>query len=456
MEESVDLETSGPFPFALRYATLTPGLPTFTPTACSPNKVRLFPSPTAAAFLGQDIVSYREGDLLRCPRCGNENPTGNRFCGMCGATLLSVSPPAPVHPAPQPVRPAAPPPAAGAPPAISHPAPDQTRAATRVEEETPSIAGPSFLGLSDPAPARRRGNLSIAPDTHSSNLDYLLDDVEEPKSSGAGKVFFILFALLLAVGFGYLRFRTHGFPWAPSAANKPAAAAPATSEVPTDASSASPSITPEPLPLASQPAATTQPASPSIQPAPANPPAAQTPPAAPENAATPTTADANPPAAAKPATAPGTDADSGKPADSSENSTQPGGTATEPAAAAPAGSSDAGGAAATAKPRAASKPIDPVAEAQRYIYGKGVSQDCDRGLHMLKPMANQGNTKAMVEMGALYSAGLCTPRDLPTSYRWFALALRKDPSNDSIQTDLQKLWGEMTQPERQLAIKLTQ
>jgi len=75
---------------------------------------------------------------------------------------------------------------------------------------------------------------------------------------------------------------------------------------------------------------------------------------------------------------------------------------------------------------------------------------------MLKPMANQGNSKAMVEMGALYSAGLCTPRDLPTAYRWFALALRKDPSNDAIQVDLQKLWGEMTQPERQLAIKLTQ
>ena len=108
------------------------------------------------------------------------------------------------------------------------------------------------------------------------------------------------------------------------------------------------------------------------------------------------------------------------------------------------------------KPHAASKPIDPVVEAQKYIYGRGVSQDCDHGLRILKPAANQGNPKAMVEMGALYSAGLCTPHDLPTAYRWFALALRKDPSNDSIQTDLQKLWGEMTQPERQLAIKLTQ
>ena len=39
---------------------------------------------------------------------------------------------------------------------------------------------------------------------------------------------------------------------------------------------------------------------------------------------------------------------------------------------------------------------------------------------------------------------------------WFALALRKDPANQAVQGDLQKLWGEMTQPERQLAIRLTQ
>jgi TPR repeat protein len=71
-------------------------------------------------------------------------------------------------------------------------------------------------------------------------------------------------------------------------------------------------------------------------------------------------------------------------------------------------------------------------------------------------MASQKNPKAMIEMGALYSAGLCTPHDLPTAYYWFALASRKDPSNESINADLQKLWGEMTQPERQLAIKLTQ
>jgi len=36
------------------------------------------------------------------------------------------------------------------------------------------------------------------------------------------------------------------------------------------------------------------------------------------------------------------------------------------------------------------------------------------------------------------------------------MALRKDPDNTALHSDLTKLWGEMTQPERQLAIKMTQ
>ena len=77
-------------------------------------------------------------------------------------------------------------------------------------------------------------------------------------------------------------------------------------------------------------------------------------------------------------------------------------------------------------------------------------------MHLLKPAANQANPKAMIEMGALYSAGLCTPHDLPTAYSWFSKVLRRDPENKSALDDLTKLWGEMTQPERQLAIKLSQ
>lgn len=101
-------------------------------------------------------------------------------------------------------------------------------------------------------------------------------------------------------------------------------------------------------------------------------------------------------------------------------------------------------------------PFDSTVEAERYIYGRGVRQDCDRGLRLLKPAAAQANLKAMMTLGELYSSGTCTPRDLPTAYRWYALALRKQPESQSLQDNLQKLWSQMTPPERQLAIRLSQ
>ena len=399
---------------------------------------------------------------MRCPRCGNDNPDGNRFCGMCGAALLaaevpatqtqraasssgspSLSPAAPVRPrTTEPLRPAPPPP-----------------------DDKPSISGPSFLGLNDPAPQKRDAGVSIDPRSSSRNLDYLLDDDEPPRGSGAGKIFLILIALALAVGFGYLRWKGHGLGWLSSGFNKPSAVA----KNPDSSDSGSPA------PANPGPESQTPPASSTATPV--NPPAI--------GAAPTPNASSTPPAGNQSTSNPGSPA--GNDATSSTTATPPGAAPARPAAkadnAAPAPSSDNGTADDNAdnsasddsgktaadspppaetpapKPRAAAKPlrtVDPVSEAQKYLYGRGVAQDCDRGLRLLKPAANASNPRAMVEMGALYSAGLCTPHDLPTAYRWFAMALRKDPGNQAIQTDLQKLWGEMTQPERQLAIKLTQ
>jgi zinc-ribbon domain len=386
---------------------------------------------------------------VRCPRCGNENPETMRFCGMCGGTLLAVAPAA------RPER--------GASPAAQ---PSATATATRPSvpeprppaETSPSISGPSFLGLNDAPPARKRSNLSIDPQHPGArNLNYLLDDEEEHRGGGgAGKFFLIVLALLLAVGFGYLRWKNQ-LPWLNPGANKPVPTAQTPDQPPADSSSpATPSVTPE--------------AQPAPNPA-SNPPSANTPSG--------TQAGGNPPASTPAAAAPAQPpADSGTPKSDSNNAPENATTPKEqPDAAAPgkpaepaAKANDSGDdndseaapepkakpRATPAKPKAASKPVDSVAEAQKYLYGRGAAQDCDHGLRILKPLANGGNSKAMVEMGALYSAGLCAPHDLPTAYRWFAVALRKDPSNDAIQNDLQKLWGEMTQPERQLAIKLTQ
>ena len=384
---------------------------------------------------------------MRCVRCGNENSDENRFCGMCGATLLAA--PAPVVSAPAPVAaprsPAAPTTVPAAP--IRPQASPAPRTSAPVSEDGPFISGPSFLGLNDPGPGKRA---SLSSDPHaSSSLDYLLEDEEEHKRGGAGKFILILLALLLAVGLGYLRWKNHGFEWLGSAANKPAAAAqnsdasdtpPASSPAASDTSASTPAVAAQPAP---------------------DPISSATNPAGNGPATTPATGSAPPSAPPSKSDAPATgEADNqaadSAPAPAATKEPPPDDPNVQPTAnPKPKKSADAP----LAKPPAALKPAkaaDPVAEAQKYLYGKGAAQDCDRGLSLLKPAANQANPKAMIEMGALYSAGLCTPHDLPTAYRWFALALRKDPEIQAAQTDLQKLWGEMTQPERQLAIKLTQ
>lgn len=402
---------------------------------------------------------------MRCPRCGNENSEENRFCGMCGAKLS----PTPVEVASAPAQgtamrasttAAAPSPTPVRPQAASSPRP-----LPPPPEEVPAISGPSFLGLSDPAP-RNRSNLNSDSHGRSGNLDYLLDD-EEPRRGGAGKFFLILLALALAVGFGYLRWKNQGLPWLHASPNKPPAAAENSDSTDTSSTaSQTGNSTTTPTPVAPAPA-TPQPAAQApAQPAP-DAPAANASPAGSQS----TPPDAgNAPANTQPPTgaaAAASDAPNSSPSPSATTEPAAKEPSAEPAAAAPDTSPPPAPAPKPKKPAASTAPkphagvaptpaADPVSEAQKYIYGRGASQDCERGMRLLKPAAAQANPKAMIEMGALYSAGLCTPHDLPTAYRWFAMALRKQPDNSAVQADLQKLWGEMTQPERQLAIKLSQ
>jgi hypothetical protein len=369
---------------------------------------------------------------VRCARCGNENPGTNRFCGMCGATLTPEPVPASSQSTPSKFlarsAPAAPSPERSA--AAPSPEPPALPAASKAEE-SPYISGPSFLGLSEPpASQKKRGNLSMDTRATSSarNLDYLLEDDEEPRSGGVGKFVLIavVVALALAVGLGYLR-------WKGPSGSKTADTPPGAGQ---DSASDSSSTT---QPTAPTTAATRQ----EVQPAP--PPSSSGP--APSTASSSEIAPAPDRKLPDSSAANATDAGNSKELPSIASDSSPkANSRTEPIRPAP-----------EPRPaRALTKSADPVAEAQKYIYGRGAQQDCDRGMRLLKPSAEQANPKAMIEMGALYSAGLCAPRDLPTSYRWFARALRKQPDNLSIQTDLQKLWGEMTQPERQLAIKLSQ
>jgi cytoskeletal protein RodZ len=392
---------------------------------------------------------------VRCSRCGNENSATNRFCGMCGASLLPSSalptPPAILSraeatPPPEPVR------------KLATPAPAEPRQQSPAfdRDQVPIISGPSFLGLNQPAPPSSRRETNLKSDAQqersSRNLDYLLEDEEEEPRSGAWKFVFIVIALVLAVGFGYLQWRSGGFAWLTADTKKPPVTVPTPDAAQSSSTADAPSTAPDSAaaPSVNQPAAAESSSPPNGSAVAGESPAPTAPSATTPAPNTPTATDATS-AIAPTSTTPTATKDAASAADASDSSAvAPGEKAAEPLPARTA-----------PKPRVAARPapvtpVDPVTQAERYIYGRGVTQDCDRGLRMLRPAAEHSNSKAMISLGALYSAGLCTPRDLPTAYRWFALALRREPDNQPVQTDLQKLWSEMTPPERQLAIKLSQ
>ncbi len=453
---------------------------------------------------------------MRCGRCGNDNAEANRFCGMCGAVLAPKTQPSALGPrqAPAvtsrntaansptaaPTRPAQSVPRASIP--VERPAaPLSSFDVNRIEVgrdivdrdddpfPEPVISGPSFLGLNKPAspPAGFRADNQVGGRDHlrsSGNVDYLLDDDEEPKR-GWGKVILVLLALALAGGFGYLRWKQGGFDWLKAGDKKPAATQAADAGqtgADTGKSAADGTAVGQPATPAANGAATTGTTSAPAAAPPATT-AASTPAAS--AASTPTAENATPPPAATSASTPPASS-TPSPGDATQNGSSADNSATPPQAAVPQGKPDstvttesptengasgsetetpddqpAPKAASRATPKPAAKPsparsLDTVADAQRYIYGRGVRQDCDRGLRMLKSAAGQSDAKAMISLGALYSTGTCAPRDLPTAYRWFAVALHKQPENLTLQDDLQKLWSQMTQPERQLAIKLSQ
>ena len=364
-------------------------------------------------------------NTVRCPQCGTENPADNRFCGNCGKGLDE-----PVLQAPVPEAPAR----------------AQSSRAREPEHSEPPTPAPAYTG--------GIFNLGAPSDRPSRNLDYLLED-DEPRSH-KGLVIGIV-ALALVAGLGYLRWRTGGLAFlnvaklgtknATQSAELTQAPAPS-DQAPAPAESTTPPANPEPAPPANNPAATPAPATtapasnaPGTSPAPADQPAAESKPAdAPADNPTPTS---DPAASSAPA------------------AEQPAATAAPPPAT-PAEAAPVAPAPKPAKPKPSpktlppTKPEDSVAMGERYLYGRGVPQDCTRGLRYVKPAADQANPKAMITMGALYATGHCLSRDLPTAYRFFALALRKDPENGPLKQNAQMVWTQMTDAERQQAIRMTQ
>lgn len=95
-------------------------------------------------------------------------------------------------------------------------------------------------------------------------------------------------------------------------------------------------------------------------------------------------------------------------------------------------------------------------KAEAYLYGRGAPENCDEAIKYLKAASAKSNAKARSTFGTMYATGHCVSRDLPTSYLWFALALRADPNNQILEKDLSAIWNQMTPPERQQTTRMKQ
>ena len=338
---------------------------------------------------------------VRCVQCGQENNPQYRFCGMCGAPL-------------------------GLPPAA-------VREEVGRERVRVPVSGPSFLGLGD---------------ERSRDLDYLLED-DPPR--GHGRLYFALLLLALSGALLAWHWQRDGYPWTGYIQR------PVVNSRPPVNSAAGP-----------DPAAAAVPVEPTANPAPPETKTATE--EAPQSAAAEPPAD-TPSAAAKPPdrASPGqaqTQTQTNDGADSGETPAKAPAAASqtaEPPTSEPAGQ-DARAVTATPVPpvaRPKPSPVTPsatfedrlVADGERYLYGRGVPEDCERAQRNLQIAARQSNAKAQTLLGAMYATGHCVGRDLPSAYRWFAKALHGDPSNSRVQRDLEVLWKQMTPEERQLAMK---
>lgn len=100
-------------------------------------------------------------------------------------------------------------------------------------------------------------------------------------------------------------------------------------------------------------------------------------------------------------------------------------------------------------PEANDKPSPALIKAQQYLHGQGVRQNCEQGLVYLKAATRENDPQAAVQMAALYSSGFCVTQDRVKAYQWFSSAREMEPDNRWIAKNLNQLWAQMTPQEKQ-------
>jgi hypothetical protein len=360
-----------------------------------------------------------------CPKCGENNSYNFRFCGMCG-TLLETRPTS---------RPEAPTTAGLNRPSTNLPSPNPPR------PNLPTINPPRPNAPSPNLPDQKLPNPDPLREDSFSGLDSFFEPERLQTKSGAWRV---LLLLALVAGLGTAGWWTYTNYFGASGGQKPGSAASSATASPSQETTAKPAASDAVPPLD---AGSLQPA---VPPAPVSENQSDQANASPgsasgtlDTAAKPTAQSSSPakPAPAKPARSnqkiPRI-ALGDKSAEQHDHKVTSPKASILPAPATPA-ATDLGDAA--------------FRKGEAYLYGRGVKENCDEAMKYLKAASAKSSAKARSAFGTMYATGHCVPRDLPTSYSWFALALHADPTNQVLEKDLNQVWIQMTPSERQVALK---
>lgn len=319
------------------------------------------------------------------------------------------------------------------------------------EPETPrerTVSGPSFLGLSN--------------EPSNDNFQYLLEDPEAGSHRGRYLILFLLVALGLALGW---QWRHGGFPFGGRLNSQSAAnSSPSISPSPNDMSASPSEVAPamegdgrtashpktgvgdEPQPVESKPAN-------SAVPKPTEREIGSSQPASSAPSSTPAAKGKN--EAQAESAAEGRDETSQPHRPPSE---KPAEKAAMKEAVEPKEQPKTSEASRTTPEKIRKTPVSTeddalTAEGEKYLYGHGVPQNCNRAQRDLLTAGEHSNARAQSMLGAMYATGHCATRDLPTAYRWFAKSLRTDPSNTRLSRNLEILWNQMTPDEKQVALR---
>ncbi len=97
---------------------------------------------------------------------------------------------------------------------------------------------------------------------------------------------------------------------------------------------------------------------------------------------------------------------------------------------------------------------EPVRLAENYIQGRGVAQNCNAALGILRNASDRGNPRAEIKLGALYATGNCVAPDRVAAYRHFSRAIASQPNNVYLEESRSRLWKDMTDAERKQAMEV--